>query len=62
MQMDVSQIGQWFGTPSGVRDEMLLVMPVLHVTTISEPPGWSGVGVADSLPPLMLEVSQIRQR
>jgi hypothetical protein len=25
MQMDVSQNGQWFGAPSGVRDEMLPV-------------------------------------
>jgi hypothetical protein len=38
MQMDVSQIGQWFGSPSGVRDEMVLVMTILHVYTLSEPP------------------------
>jgi hypothetical protein len=38
MQMDVSQIGQWFGRPSGVRDEMVLVMTILYVYMLSEPP------------------------
>jgi hypothetical protein len=38
MQMEVSQIGQWFGLPSGVRDEMMLVMTILRCYTLSKPP------------------------